>query len=203
MKSKLFLLIVSFFFFSEVGNAQIRYGARLSGSLTNITLLHAQSQSRMGMQIAAIGLVPVSNNDIFFIEPEINISFQGEYDNPINRDKNIRKKQKIFSTFINIPVNAKVYFSDAESEFFAIGGPYLGIRIGGNVEKMDYPTETDDYEYTGFDFGGTLGIGYSLNRQIEFSLRYSYGLLDQVKNDRKNYNNSTSILNFGISYIFD
>src|SRR5690554_6503307 len=97
MKSKLFLLIVSFFFFSEVGNAQIRYGARLSGSLTNITLLHAQSQSRMGMQIAAIGLVPVSNNDIFFIEPEINISLQGEYDNPIYRAKNIRKKQKIFS----------------------------------------------------------------------------------------------------------
>lgn len=203
MKGKLFLLIVSFFLFSEISNAQIRYGARLSGSMTNITNVHHSSQSRMGMQVAAIGLIPISNNDIFFLQPEVNISFQGEYNNPIHPEKLTRKKQKLFSTFINIPVNAKVYFSDADSEFFAIGGPYLGIRIGGNIEKLDYPTESDDYDYTGFDLGGTLGIGYSLNRQIEFSVRYSYGLLDQIKNDIRNESNSTSILNLGISYIFD
>src|SRR5690606_18472925 len=200
MKKIVFATIICLIF-TEIGQAQIRFGVRASGSMTNITDVHANSRSRGGFQVAALARIPSTNNDILFFQPEVNYSAHSEYDEH-NRPEG-REKQKIFVSNINVPLHVKLYFTDAESEFFAEGGPYLGFNIGQKTDKMGYSTEADDNEYSAFDFGATLGIGFSLNRQIEASLRYSYGLVDQVKNDALNTNNHTSILNLGISYFFN
>lgn len=200
MKKIVFATIICLIF-TEIGQAQIRFGVRASGSMTNITDVHANSRSRGGFQVAALGLIPITNNDILFFQPEVNYSAQGEYDEHNRPDG--REKQKIFVNNINVPLHVKVYFTDAESEFFAEGGPYLGFNIAQKTDEMGYSTEADDNEYSVFDFGATLGIGFSLNRQIEASLRYSYGFVDQVKNDAINANNHTSILNLGVSYFFN
>ena len=185
----------------EFGFSQITYGARVSGSMTNITNVHSYSTSRGGFQVAALAMIPLSDNDIFFFQPEINYSAQGEHDQPKRAD-GTSEKQRVFLSFINIPLNAKIYFSDAESEFYGLIGPYLGFKIGENTDRFDFATEADDNEYSGFDLGLTAGIGYSLNREIDFSLRYSHGIVDQIKNDAGNNPNRTSILNLGVSYFF-
>ncbi len=200
MKKIVFATIICLIF-TEIGQAQIRFGVRASGSMTNITDVHANSRSRGGFQVAALGLIPITNNDILFFQPEVNYSAQGEYDEHNRPDG--REKQKIFVNNINVPLHVKLYFTDAESEFFAEGGPYLGFNIAQKTDEMGYSTEADDNEYSVFDFGATLGIGFSLNRQIEASLRYSYGFVDQVKNDAISANNHTSILNLGVSYFFN
>ena len=187
--------------FAEIGQAQIRFGVRASGSMTNITDVHANSRSRGGFQVAALGLIPITNNDILFFQPEVNYSAQGEFDEHDRPEG--REKQKIFVSNINVPLNMKLYFTDSSSEFFAIAGPYFGFNIGHKTDEMGYSTEADDNEYSGFDFGATAGIGFSLDRQFEASLRYSYGFVDQVKNDAIMANNHTSILNLGISYFFN
>lgn len=201
MKKTIFAAIICLVF-AEIGQAQIRFGARVSGSMTNITEVHGNSKSRGGFQIAAFGLIPITNNDILFFQPEINYSAQGEYDQP-RRPNGTYEKQRIFLNNINIPLHMKLYFTDAQSEFFAEGGPFLGFNIGKNIQDVGYANEASNNEFNSFDFGATLGIGFSLNRQFEASLRYSHGLVDQVKNDAMDAANYTSILNFGVSYIFN
>lgn len=201
MNKKLTLTLLICFFFAEFGTSQVRYGARLSAHMSNITDVHSWSKSRGGFQIAFMSLIPLTHNDIFFFQPEINYSAQGEFDQPV-RSGGKHEKQKVFLSYINVPLNFKVYFTDAEDEFFALGGPYIGFQIAKNIEKMDFETEAGRNEFNTFDFGVGLGVGYSIARELEFSLRYSYGLADQVSNDFANKTNSTSILNLGISYIF-
>ncbi|HUH34841.1 MAG TPA: porin family protein [Moheibacter sp.] len=201
MKNKLLLSAFLCFMFMELGFAQMRFGARVSGSMTNITNVHSYSKSRGGFQVAAMAMIPITNDDLLFFQPEINYSAQGEFDQPKRPDKT-SVKQKVFTNFINVPLNMKMYFTDAQSEFFALAGPYLGFKVSEKTDVYDFKTEADDNEYAGFDFGVNIGIGYSLQRQVEFSLRYSYGLVDQVKNDAANKSNNTSILNLGVGYFF-
>ncbi|MBW7871401.1 MAG: hypothetical protein H3C39_10095 [Flavobacteriia bacterium] len=47
-----------------------------------------------------------------------------------------------------------------------------------------------------------MGFGFSIKRRLEFSLRYSYGLADQVSNDYAKKTNSTSVLNLGVGFLF-
>lgn len=198
INNKFILIAIFSFFFAGLSQAQIRFGARAAGSITNITDVHANSKSRGGFQIGVTALIPITNNDILFFQPEIQYSAQGEFDQYFRSDGDY--KQKVFVNMINVPLFAKLYFTDADSEFFVEGGPFFGIQIGDKTDKFDFPTAADANEYSGFDFGAGIGVGYSLNRNVEFSIRYLYGLVDQVKNDPINSSNKTSNLNFGISY---
>lgn len=202
MKHRKFYCFFVIFFIASISYSQVRYGIRASGSITNLTKVHAYSKSRGGFQIAFLSQIPFSNNDIFFFQPEINYSAQGEFDQPYATNGQ-QEKQKVFLNYINVPLNFKVYFTDSEDEFFAVGGPYIGFLISKSIELRDYPTEAENNKFNTFDFGLTLGVGFSLNRQLELSLRYSYGFADQVSNDPAKTKNSTSILNLGASFIFN
>lgn len=201
MRKLLLVAAIFCFLLPEIGHSQVRYGARASGSMTNITIVHSISKSRVGYQLGGFALIPIGNNDIVFFQPEVNYSAQGEYNMHPREDKS-RLKQKVFLSYINVPLNAKAYVSDAVSDFFVELGPYLGFKVGENVESYDFGTEPDDEEFNSFDFGVNLGVGFSFNRKVELSARYSYGLVDMVENDTKDAVNHTSILNFGVSYIF-
>lgn len=200
MKKQILLACLFFFSLSILAEAQVRFGARGSASITNITVAHSISKSRTGYQVAALGLIPIDNNDQFYFQPEVNYSAQGEYN--VHPHPNGDIDQKTFTSFINIPLNMKAYFSEADNEFFAEFGPYIGFKIGDKIDKFDFPTEPDDEKFSSFDFGIGAGFGFSYNRQLEFSVRYSYGFVDQVENDASDDNNLNSVLNFGVSYLF-
>ncbi|MBW7871400.1 MAG: PorT family protein [Flavobacteriia bacterium] len=140
MRNKIALALIISIFFTEFGFSQIRFGVRAGGSMTNITDVHHWSKSRGGFQLAVLTLIPISNNDILYFQPEINLSTQGEFDQPIT-DEGFYEKQKIFLTYINVPLNLKLYFSDSEDEFFAVGGPYIGFLLNKSIEQKNFPTE--------------------------------------------------------------
>ncbi len=196
MKAKLLTATILFTVFAQFGFSQIKYGARISGGMTNITEVNDYSVARAGFQLGAMAQIPLtSSGNIWFFQPEINYSMQGELNNTRYQDGS-RQKHKRFLNYLNIPLNAKLYFTDSETEFFALAGPYIGFKVGDNFE--DY----DAADLASFDFGLNAGIGYSINRQYEFSLRFSYGLVDQVKNDWGDKTNSNSVLNLGFAYFF-
>lgn len=202
MKKQLVFLSIFLFLASTYLDAQVRYGVRGSGSITNLTKAHSISKSRTGYQIGAFGLIPLDNKDQFFFQPEVHYSAQGEFNVHEYRGTDQPDKDiKTFTSFVNVPIFVRYFISSAEDEFFVEGGPYLGFKVGENIERIE-GTEPFDEEYSSFDFGLGLGIGYSFNRSFELSLRYNYGFVDQVERDASNTNNHNSVLNFGLSYVF-
>jgi len=197
------------------GHAQLRLGPRLSGNYSSVTNLHSDSElysdseSRIGLQVGALAVIPLSNmNENLFLQPEINYSNQGEkFEYEDNDGEKISGKS--FLNFINVPVQLKYYFTGYEKGFFVEGGPYFGVKL---YDNLTYPEdiegndpskeESNDYEesYNTFDFGGVIGVGYSITRNLEVSARYARGLAQQEKNVSSTYN---SVFNIGLTYIFD
>lgn len=195
MKAKLIIATILFLVFVQFGLSQVKYGARISGGMTNITEVNDYSAARAGFQFGGLVQIPLNQNGkIWFFQPEINYSLQGEFNNTRYQD-GTKQKHKRFVNYLNIPLNAKLYFTDSDTEFFALAGPYIGFKLGDNYEASSA-------ELASFDFGLNAGIGYSINREFEFSLRYAYGLVDQVKNDWGDKTNSNSVLNLGFAYFF-
>lgn len=192
MKKQFLLAVLFFFSLSILAEAQIRYGAKAGGNYTNLRLVHRESEPRIGGQIGGLVLIPIDNNDMFFVQPELVYSMQGEF----WKTRDI--KTNVFLNYINVPVMAKLYISNQEDEFFVEAGPQFGFKIGENVERLEAP----DQKFNSFDFSVGLGFGYSINRDVEFNLRYNYGFIDSVKDDAENNTNNTSQLSFAVAYIF-
>lgn len=198
MGRNLLILVIMSLFFMETSYSQTHFGVRIGANMSNVTKFNLNSKSRFGAQAGAFALIPFSREDMLFFQPEINYSTQGEFNNVRNPEGD-QIKQKVFLNYINIPLHMKIYIDDLYFE----GGPYLGFMIRENVEKFDFYTEADQVTFSDLDFGLSIGFGFSFDRKVELSLRYSYGLSDQVSNDPVNAVNRTSLLNFGVSYIFD
>ncbi len=192
MKKQFLLACLFFFALSILAEAQVRFGAKLGGNYTNLRLIHRESDPRIAGQIGALALIPIDNNDMFFVQPELVYSMQGEY----WRTGDV--KTNVFLNYINLPVMAKLYISNLEDEFFIEAGPQFGFKIGDNVERL----EAKDQKFKSFDLSVGLGFGYSINRDFELNLRYNYGLLDSVEDDAEDNGNNTSQLSFALAYIF-
>src|SRR5690625_4328955 len=201
MKNKVFLSILLTVVVFELGFSQVRFGLRGSAGITNITNVHQESKSRTGFQIGVSALIPILNNDILYFEPEINYSAQGEFYVP-SKIYPEADKQKIFMDYINIPLIAKLYFSDAENELFGVLGQYVGFKVGDTIESIDKPTELDDNKYNRLDGCASIGYLYGLKKRIGLSVRHNYGFVDQGESDAVDKNNSSSELYFGARYIF-
>lgn len=192
MKKQIVLACLFFFALCTLAEAQVRYGAKIGGNYTNLRLVHRESEPRIGGQIGGLALIPIDNNDMFFVQPEVVYSMQGEY------WKTGSTKTNVFLNYINVPVMAKLYISNQEDEFFVEAGPQFGFKIGDDVERL----EAAEQKFKSFDFSVGLGFGYSLNRDVEFNLRYNYGLVDSVEKDAEDNVNNTSQLSFAVAYIF-
>lgn len=202
MKIQIVISGIIALFISNFVSAQsyLKYGVRGSVGLTNLTEVHNGSESRTGLQISGVIGIPIDANEQFIFQPEITLSGQGERSVYKTPDGNV--DQKIFFTFINVPLNLKAYLFNLESNFFVEFGPFIGFKIGENVTEFNYAVETDSETYNSFDFGVGAGVGYSFNRKLEFTVRYSLGLTDMVENDFSGKTNQSSNLNFGLTYFF-
>src|SRR5690625_7966057 len=94
MKVKVIIATILFLVFAQFGLSQIKYGARISGGMTNITKVNDYSVARAGFQLGAMVQIPLtSSGNIWFFQPEINYSMQGELNNTRNQYGS-RQKQK-------------------------------------------------------------------------------------------------------------
>lgn len=190
------LVVLAFFIFSSISTqAQVRYGAKAGLNISNISIVNGTSKSRNGLNVGVLALVPIDNNDQFFVQPEILYSNEGEY--LVTKDG--KGEFANFLDFIKVPILFKAYMSEAESDFFAEIGPYFAFKIGDKIEALDNPDEGQKFK--SFDFGASIGLGYSFSRQFEVGARFSYGFVDMVENDWENKVNHSGVASLGITYI--
>ncbi|MDO5511091.1 MAG: porin family protein [Weeksellaceae bacterium] len=184
--------------FAGWATAQITYGPKAGLNITNLTDIHGDSGPRYGFYAGGFASIPIGQNDQFYFQPELLYSQQGEK----NESENVDELYKL--DYLQIPLLFKAYFSENDTEFFGVFGPQVGFLINSSVDTGGRPQHGGHVndEYRNIDVGVTAGLGFSYNRQIEFDVRYFYGLMDVVPNDARGHHNRTSILSLGFAYRF-
>jgi hypothetical protein len=220
---KIFLstaLLLSSMAFSQIDFSNTRYG--LTGGMTysRVRFAHNPSGPRYSLYGGALALIPVGKNNQFFIQPGLEYYGAGE----TGKDKDAKGTAGYDAVYaedyISVPLMFKVYFSEAESEFFGMIGPRFNFLVNQNVTSPSKPYYAVEQlaAYPGvngkansFNFALGFGIGYSYQRKIELTLKYDFGLSNTYPNLLKepgadpNISNAktTQVLSAGLSYIFD
>jgi hypothetical protein len=97
-------------------------------------------------------------------------------------------KATINLNYLEIPLNAKLYFSEGDTRIFGLIGPYIGYGLSGKTKIEDNyagetETRTNDLKFgssenddlKSLDFGLAAGVGLDASR-FQVGLTYSYGL---------------------------
>lgn len=193
MMKKLLLVTFIFTVFSVLTQAQskkIFYGlkagynmADFSGDVKNTKILSS---------FHAGGFVEIPVLSKLSIQPEIVYSEQGK------RHKLENYESKSHVNYINVPVLAKYYITDA---FSVEAGPQIGFLVKSededNFGKYDYKDETKS-----IDFALVLGLSYRLPINLFFSARYNYGLSNFNKLEDSDYKMINQVGQLSVGYRF-
>lgn len=215
--------------FAQVNFSSMRFGITAGGTYSGVSNAHSPSGKRMSLFGGFLAMIPVDNNNQFFIQPEVEYLGAGE----TGKDKDYKNRANsgydavYADNYISVPVFFKGYFSEAESEFFGLLGPTFNFLINQKVSNNTNPYYTVDGvnvvnpatgqtvnvngKASSFNFGIGAGVGYSYKRKLEATLRYNAGLSNTYKNltsDAKADANlakrkNTQVISAGLSYIFD
>lgn len=214
-------LLASVLLSAQIDFSSTRFGATAGATYSRVSNAHNPSGARVSFYGGGLAMIPVDNNDQFYIQPQIEYLGAGES----GKDKDFKGRDGYDAIYANnylsVPVYFKGYFSEAESEFFAIAGPRFSFLIDQKV--TDAPTnkpfygldELPDYpgvngKATSFNFGLAFGLGFSFKRQLELTARYDLGVTNTYKNLMNEpgtdaniaKKKSEQILSLGLSYIF-
>ena len=204
---------------AQIDFSSTRFGVTAGATYSRVSNAHNPSGPRISVYGGALALIPVDNNDQFYIQPQIEYLGAGE----TGKDKNAKGTPGYDAVYANnylsVPIYFKGFFSEAESEFFAMAGPRFSFLIDQKVTdpSKDYYDIDEVAEFPGldgkassFNFGLGFGLGFSYKRQVEIALRYDLGLTDTYKGLKNEgggdpntvKNKSEQIISVGLSYIF-
>lgn len=182
---------------STISFAQMEYGVKIGGGLSNTTIVHGISKERIGLLVGGVAKYQLTTkNENHYLQGELLYTNQGEYG-----VQNGGSKYKAFINYISVPVMYKYYFDDQGKDFFVEAGPQFSFKVSDNMEQVD-ENKGRQLKPNSFDFALNIGGGYSINRQYEINLRYQYGLTDTYNTDWENEVNRSSFLTLGLIYFF-
>ncbi len=183
---------------STLSFAQIEFGVKGGAGLSNTTIVHGVSKERIGFLGGAVAKYQLTTkNEKNYLQVELLYSNQGEF----SLKEEGGQKYKAFLNYINVPIMYKYYFDDQGKDFFVEGGPQLGFKVSEKFDEGE--PESENNIPKSFDLAVNIGGGYSINREIEFNLRYQYGLIDTYDYNRwNNGNNRSSLLSLAVTYYF-
>ncbi len=220
---KLFLsltLSVAALVSAQVDFSSTRFGITAGGNYSRVSNAHNPSGPRYTMQAGVLALIPIDQNDQFYIQPEVVYYGAGE----TGKQEGMKGQQGYNAvygnSYISVPLYFKGYFSEAESEFFGLIGPRFNFLVGQTTKNPSKPYYDPDVsevgtgangKANGFNFAIGAGIGYSYKRQLELSVRYDLGLSNTYKGlmneggtdpsiEKKK---SEQVFSIGLSYIFE
>ena len=195
MKTNIFSLI--FLGLSTLSFAQLEFGVKAGGGISNTTIVHGISKERIGFLAGAVAKYPLTTkNENHYIQAEALYTNQGEFG--VQRGG---EKYKAFVNYISVPIMYKYYFDDQGKDFFLEAGPQFGFKVSDNMEQVD-ENSGRNLKPKSFDFALNIGGGYSINRQYEINIRYQYGLSDTYDSDWEADTNRSSLLSLGVTYFF-
>ena len=214
-------LAVSVTVSAQIDLSTVRYGLTGGATYSRISNAHNPSGPRYSGYGGVLALISIDNNDQFYIQPQIEYLGAGE----TGKDKAAKGKpgyDAVYANdYISVPIYFKGYFSENESEFFAMAGPKFNFLINQKVTNPAKPYYAVD-EIPGnpeglngkastFNFGLGFGVGFSYKRQLELALRYDLGLSNTYKGLMNEPGTDASIakrkgeqvISVGLSYIFE
>lgn len=206
---------------AQIDLSSTRFGLTAGGTYSRISNAHNPSGARFSGYGGVLALIPIGVNDQFYLQPGVEYLGAGES----GKDKEAKGKPgydaMYANNYLSVPVYFKAYFSEAESEFFAVVGPKFNFLIGQTAE--DIPPAKPYYaieelpEFPGvhgkassFNLAVGLGVGFSYRRQLEITGRYDVGLSNTYKglmnepstDPSVSKKKSEQVLSVGLSYIF-
>lgn len=207
MKKTFFFLsfFITVIYFAQIDLSSTRFGLVAGPNYSRIQNAHLPSSARISFFGGAFALIPIGNDDMFYLQPQIEYLSSGEKG----------KETTLYANnYISVPIYFKAYFSEAESEFFVQAGPRFAFLVSQKVENPSRPqfyTIETFGKSASFDLAVSAGIGFSYKRKWEILGRYDYGISNTLpdlmgKEPELSGSNSTKrqhILSLGISYIFD
>lgn len=171
---------------AQIDFREIRYGITAGGNYSGVSNAHNPSGKRIGFQVGALASVPIDRDNQFFIQPEVLYHQAGE--TGYNKKDGGNKNTKYYNDYISVPIYFKAFFSEAESEFFAMAGPKFNFLINQTVTEPSRVGYNINYSGAGdgkaafFNFALGLGLGFSYKRQWELALKYDLGLSNTYPN---------------------
>lgn len=208
---------------AQVDFSSTRFGLTGGVNYSRVRNAHNPSGPIIGFQAGALALVPIGEDDQFYIQPEVLYYTAGESGKDKDMKGHVGYNAKYINNYISVPLYFKGYFSEAESEFFGMLGPRFNFLMSQKVTNPSrdvyYPEGgapyADDPSINGkankFNFGIGLGVGFSYKRQLELAVKYDIGLSNTYPNLVESKTNdpnterrkSEQVLSVGLSYIFE
>ncbi len=189
------ILLVTFMFSVFIGVTQaqskkIYYGLKAGYNMADISGDVKNTKILSSFHVGGFVEIPVLSK--LSIQPEILYSEQGK------RDKRENYESKSHINYINVPVLAKYYITDA---FSVEAGPQIGFLVKSededNLGKYDYKDETKSV-----DFAVALGLSYRLPMNLFFSARYNYGISNFNKLHGSDYKMHNQVGQLSVGYRF-
>ena len=215
-----FALLSTIWASAQIDLRSTRFGVTAGGNYSRVSNAHNPSGPRLTMQAGFLALIPIDNNDQFYIQPEVTYYGAGES----GKDKNAKGTPAYDAvygnSYISVPLYFKAYFSEAESEFFGMIGPRFNFLVGQTVknpyrEYYDPDVTNPDYpdingKANSFNFAIGAGIGYSYKRQLELAVKYDLGLSNTypklveawTDDPSASSKKSEQVFSLSLSYIF-
>jgi len=202
---------------AQIDLSSTRFGITGGATMSRVTNAHNPSGPIYSGFGGFLALIPVDSNDQFYLQPGVEYLGAGES----GKDKEAKQFEGYdavyANNYISVPVYFKGYFSESESEFFAMAGPKFNFLMSQNIKNapLRYTEEGDPEtgvhgKASSFNFAVGLGLGFSYKRQLEITGRYDLGLSNTYKGlmseDGSDPNiakkKSEQVFSLGLSYIF-
>jgi opacity protein-like surface antigen len=215
---KVFLVIIAVSFAFGV-NAQIRFGVKAGGTLSNLTSEYngvKDDAFKAGIGFNIGGVLEYSFTESFALQPELLYVMNNI--KPKDEDAEIvDMNMKLQFQSIQIPINLKYKFGTESLKFYVTAGPYLGyitsakikaemlgIKISADLYDMDELEDADlegiDFGLKHLDFGVGAGFGIEISSKFTVGVGYQYGLSNLTKVDQASL--KTGAFNLSVGYFF-
>lgn len=117
------------------------------------------------------GSLEIELGDVVSLVPGIRFSYNSARDVELN---------KIKSMYLNIPVDAKIYFADVgDNRLYAIGGAYFGYMLSAkiNTRRLTIGNTLNDDQIP-FDAGFRIGAGIKLFEVLSLDIVSDLGFIN-------------------------
>ncbi|MDR2651540.1 MAG: PorT family protein [Prevotellaceae bacterium] len=180
-------------------NAQLRYGIKLGGTLSNLSTKTAgesdNSDPKIGIQ--AGGILEYSFSPSFSLQPELlYVNNGGKFENDLSFNMHN----------LQLPVNIKYKMGTDNLKFYVTAGPYLGYIFAARLKTGSVSVNAFDESVNNemklkhFDFGLGTGLGIEIAERYIVGVGYKYGLANLTKVEDVTVKSGT--FNLSIGYLF-